>query len=180
MRIQILILGFKGLTPWEHCRTSFCLLLDQGEDKEALYECFQALEVTAVQTSGILNLVFSHQTGNIKSEHPFIYKLMVVTEPAVPSTWLLGLGSNCILATSSACSTKIWHNSCRVFVSITPKIEQAKERFCWQGKSLTTCNYVIQAYTHWVLFFFPASETRCKHSVGSWKRQKYGTGSVGL
>ena len=47
----------------------------------------------ASQTSGIVNLVFSRQTGFFKPEHPFIDKPMVITEPAVPSARLLGLGS---------------------------------------------------------------------------------------
>ena len=47
----------------------------------------------ATQTSGLVNLVFSRQTGFFKPEHPFIDKPMIITEPAVPSAQLLGLGS---------------------------------------------------------------------------------------
>ena len=47
----------------------------------------------ADQTSGLVNLVFSRQTGFFKPEHPFIDKPIVITEPAVQSAWLLGLGS---------------------------------------------------------------------------------------
>ena len=65
---------------------------------------------------------------------------MVVTEPAVPSKRLLGLGSSCILATSSACSTKIWHDSCRVFVSIKPKLSKPRKG---SAESLTTCKYIL-------------------------------------
>ena len=47
----------------------------------------------ADQTSGLVNLVFSRQTGFFKPEHPFIDKPIVITEPAVQSAWLLGMGS---------------------------------------------------------------------------------------
>ena len=47
----------------------------------------------AAQTSGVVNLVFSRQTGFFKPVHPFIDKPMVITEPVVPSARLLGLGS---------------------------------------------------------------------------------------
>ena len=53
----------------------------------------QTFGVAAAQTSGLVNLVFSRQTGFFESEHPFIDKPMVVSEPAVASAWLLGLGS---------------------------------------------------------------------------------------
>ena len=45
----------------------------------------------AAQTSAPVNLVLSRPTGFFKPEHPFIYK--AITEPAVPSARLLGLGS---------------------------------------------------------------------------------------
>ena len=76
----------------------------------------QIFEVAAAQTSGLVNLVFAHQTSFFKCEHSFVDKLMIITELAVPSSWLLGLGSNCILATCSESSTKILLNSCRVFL----------------------------------------------------------------
>jgi len=44
-------------------------------------------------TSGPVNLVFFCLTGLFECEHPFIDKAMVVTEPAVVSTGLLGLSS---------------------------------------------------------------------------------------
>ena len=61
-------------------RASFCLLE-------------KSRQVMASQTSGLVNLVFSRQTGFFKPEHPFIDKPMVITEPAVPSARALGLGS---------------------------------------------------------------------------------------
>ena len=47
----------------------------------------------ADQTSGLVNLVFPRQTGFFKPEHPFIDKPIVITEPAVQSAWVLGMGS---------------------------------------------------------------------------------------
>ena len=44
-------------------RDSFRLLLDQKGEKEALPESPQAFEVAAAPTSGLVNLVFSRQTG---------------------------------------------------------------------------------------------------------------------
>ena len=51
------------------------------------------LEVAAAQTSGLVNLVFSRQTVFFDYVQLFIDKPMVITEPAVASTWLLRLGS---------------------------------------------------------------------------------------
>ena len=53
----------------------------------------QTFEVTEAQTSGLLNLVLSRKTVFFECEHPFIDKPMALTEPAVASTRLLGLGS---------------------------------------------------------------------------------------
>jgi len=39
------------------------VFLKEKVEKEALPESRQAIEVTAAQTSGLVNLVFSHQTG---------------------------------------------------------------------------------------------------------------------
>ena len=51
-------------------------------------ESRQAFEVAAAQTFGLVNLVFSRQTGFIESEHLFIVKTMVMKEPAVASARL--------------------------------------------------------------------------------------------
>ena len=68
---------------------------------EALPESRQTfVEVAAAQTSGLLNLVPSRQTGFFECKHPFIDKPMVLTEPAE--------------TTRRACSTKILLDSCRV------------------------------------------------------------------
>ena len=53
----------------------------------------QAFEVTKAQTSGLVNLVLSRKTVFFECKHPFIDKPMAITEPAVASARLLGLGS---------------------------------------------------------------------------------------
>ena len=68
-------------------RVSFCLL-EGGGEKEVLPESRRAFEVTAVQTSGLVNLVFYRQTGFLQCGHPLIDKPVVVTEPIVISTRL--------------------------------------------------------------------------------------------
>ena len=54
-------------------------------------------------------------------------KLIIITEFAIPKAWV----QKCILATCSACSTKISLDSCGVFLGYI-KTEQAEESFCWQ------------------------------------------------
>ena len=56
-------------------------------------ESRRAFDVAAAPTSELDNLVFSRQTGLLECEHPLIYKPMLISEPAVPSTRLLGLSS---------------------------------------------------------------------------------------
>ena len=53
----------------------------------------RAFNVTAAPTSELDNLVFSRQTGLPECYHPLIYKPMLISEPAVPNTRLLGLSS---------------------------------------------------------------------------------------
>ena len=60
----------------------------KSREKEALSASRQAFEVTAAQTSGLVNLVSSRQTGFIECEHLFIDKPMVIKEPAVASARL--------------------------------------------------------------------------------------------
>ena len=53
-----------------------------GEKSLALLESRQTFEVAAAQTSGLVNLVFSHQTGFFESKHLFIDIPMFITELA--------------------------------------------------------------------------------------------------
>ena len=73
-------------------RAYFCLL-DWGGEKEALPESHQTFGVAASRNPGLVNLVFSRQTGFFECKHPFVDKPMVITEPTVASARLLGLGS---------------------------------------------------------------------------------------
>ena len=59
----------------------------------ALLELCQVFEVTAAQTSRLVNRILSCHTGFFNCEHLFIDKPMVITESSVPSVQLLGLGS---------------------------------------------------------------------------------------
>ena len=59
----------------------------------ALRELCQVFEVTAAQTSRLVNRILSCHTGFFNCEHLFIDKPMVITESSVPSAQLLGLGS---------------------------------------------------------------------------------------
>ena len=59
----------------------------------ALPELCQVFEVTAAQTSRLVNRILSCHTGFFNCEHLFINKPMVITESSVPSAQLLGLGS---------------------------------------------------------------------------------------
>ena len=56
-----------------------------GRARSRLLESHQTFEVAAAQTSGLVNLLLSHQTGIFEGKHPFIDKPMVITEPTVAS-----------------------------------------------------------------------------------------------
>ena len=47
--------NYSGKSPV--IKASFCLLLDQGEEKEALPEWRQTFELTAAHVFGLVNLV---------------------------------------------------------------------------------------------------------------------------
>ena len=112
--------------------------------KEALQESRQYFEVAAAQTSVLVNLVFSRQICLFECEHPFIDKLMVITEPAVASARLLGLGSTELypnnLPASSACSTKILLDSCSLYWVRQNRASERKALLAgWHcGESCTT------------------------------------------
>ena len=44
--------------------------------------------IAAAQTSGLVNLVLSRQTGYLECEYPSIDKPMIIVEPAVPGSRL--------------------------------------------------------------------------------------------
>ena len=67
---------------------SICLLEWRGENK-ALPESRQIFQATKAETSGLVSLVFSRQTGFFECEHPLIDKTIVLTEPAVARAQLL-------------------------------------------------------------------------------------------
>ena len=75
-----------------------------------------------IQSFSLLSTVFS------ECEHPFIDKLMVITEPVELSTRLLGLGSTLYPwpAMCSACLTQIFLDSCRIFLSMPKSSKQKK------------------------------------------------------
>jgi len=66
---------------------SICVLEWGGERK------FYLNRVAAAQFSGLVNLVFSRQTGLCECSHSWINKPTVIAEPTVPSARLLNLGS---------------------------------------------------------------------------------------
>ena len=107
----------------------FLILLEWAGEKEAPPELRQAFEVAAAQTSGSVNLALFCQSGLFECKHLFIDKPMVITKPAVPTT-RLGLFSKLYPAKMLRLVNK--DLSYWVFLEYA-KIEQAKERLCWQG-----------------------------------------------
>ena len=90
--ILVRICSFAQWITHPASRAFICLLEWRGE-KAALPESRQTFEVAAAQTSGLVILFLSRQTVFFEWENPFIDKPMIITEPAVASTRLLGLGS---------------------------------------------------------------------------------------
>ena len=90
--------------------------------KEALPESRQSFEVAAARTFGLVNVVFSRQTGFFECEHSFKDKRMVTTEPAVPGARTLGLGSKLYPINMPGMFNKDLTRSSRVFQN------RAKER----------------------------------------------------
>ena len=56
-------------------------------------ESHQPFNVAAAQTSVLLNLVYSRQTGLFECKYPLIDKSMIIAEPTVSGARLLDLGS---------------------------------------------------------------------------------------
>ena len=113
-------------------RASLCLL-EWGGEKEVLSESHQPFEVTAARTSGLVNLVFSHQTGKLfffECKHVFFDKPMVINEPAVASAWLLGLGLSQPHAVYAWQRSYLTH---AVFLDLSkPKSSKQKKASAWR------------------------------------------------
>ena len=60
-------------------RASFCVLLDRRGEKEALTESRRAFQVAAARISGLVNLVFSRQTGIVECRLPFVFLFCILT-----------------------------------------------------------------------------------------------------
>ena len=115
-------------------RASFCLLE-------------KSRQVMADQTSGLVNLVFSRQTGFFDCEHRFNDKPMVITEPAAPSARPLGLDLKLYQQQHTARVRQRYHFSCRVF------FEYANNR-ATETKALLAPGVSFQSYS-----FSQASKT---------------------
>ena len=87
---------------------SICVLEWGGERKLYLNR------VAAAQFSGLVNLVFSRQTGFFECKHSWINKPTVIAEPTVPSARLLNIPQQ---------------HAAHYSISSTQKIEQVKEAF---------------------------------------------------
>ena len=61
-------------------RASFCVLLDRRGEKEALTESRRAFQVAAARISGLVNLVFSLQTGIVECRLPFFFFVLYFNE----------------------------------------------------------------------------------------------------
>ena len=113
-------------------RASLCLL-EWGGEKEVLSESHQPFEVTAARTSGLVNLVFSHQTGKLfffECKHVFFDKPMVINEPALASAWLLGLGLKLCLAVHAWQRSYLTH---AIFLDLSkPKSSKQKKASAWR------------------------------------------------
>ena len=65
-------------------RASLCFFSLLRREKEALIESRQLFEATAARTCGLVNLVFSLQTGFSSASFRLVIKPMVIIEHAVP------------------------------------------------------------------------------------------------
>ena len=79
---------------WQSGSTASLAFLSEEEERMLfLNHAKQTFEFTEAQTSGLVNLALSRKTVFFECEHPLIDKPMALTEPAVASARLLGLGS---------------------------------------------------------------------------------------
>ena len=123
-------------------------LLEWEREKESLPESRLTFEVTVAQTSGLVNLVFSRQTGFIECEHPLIDKPKVTTEPAVARARMLGLGSKRYLSTLVQRLRSPWPAVAR-FVKPACAVRDADSRY--EIDIIATCfacstNIILDSY----------------------------------
>ena len=93
-----------------------------------------ARRLAAARTSGLVNLVFSRQTGFSSASIRLVIKSMVIIEPAVP--WIIKMARRRYLleAKHLGLGSKPWQHAARSYsiraesFSITPK-----EKLCYQG-----------------------------------------------
>ena len=127
MYLAITIPVFCQLLP--PCKQSLILSswVRRGKGGSAWITSGKSLRAPHSKLSGLVNLVLSCQTGQFfKCEHPFINKMMIITEPAVASTWLLGLGWKLY------CSNMLQYRSYSIHAesfSSTPKLSKRKKGF---------------------------------------------------
>ena len=131
------------------CRLPFLFLIKV--EKRWLYLNYllhQTFEVATFQTSGLVNLVFSHQTGSFECEHLFIDKPMVPTERAKAKTWLLGLGSK-LHPSNMQC---MLHKDLTQFME---SLSRVRVHLCWQGDldtEVSLCKNVSALADYYFLF----------------------------
>ena len=109
------------------CRLPFLFLLKV--EKRWLYLNYllhQTFEVATPQTSGLVNLVFSHQTGSFECKHLFIDKPMVLTASAKANSQLVGLGSK-LHPSNMSC---MLHKDVTQFME---NLSRVRVHLCWQG-----------------------------------------------
>ena len=121
--------------------------------------CIKPLSRLTAQTSGLVNLVFSYQTGSFEGEHLFIDKLMVLTELAKANTRLLGLGSK-LYPSSMQC---MLHKDLSQFIE---SLSWVRVHLCWQGDwdtevSLNHCakkaSALVDYYFLFVMYCVPVT-----------------------
>ena len=125
--------------------------------KEALPESRQSFEVALARTFGLVNLVFSRQTGFFECEHSFKDKPMVTTEPAVPGARTLGLGSKLYPINMPGVFNKDL-TGFKQSLSLVNKIQRAKEcqrkaQPCWLSEERLTSIIDIQCLKQWFRCF---------------------------
>lgn len=106
----------------------------------------KTFEVAAARTCGLFNTVFSHHTGFSSASIYFLLSRWSFLSPLYQAYSYWAWVRNCIPAKWSACSTKIWLDSCSLFKY--SKLEEAKNRLARRKREESWCGRV---YHHLVL-----------------------------